>query len=114
MVRRWLIGASILLSVALVAAGCGSTNNTGNSGGNAGPVQGAAGQICGNGAGGTFVAPMLSVWTKEYSKTDKVQVAYQSIGSGGGVKQISAGTVDFGESDAPMKDSELAQAKGPI
>src|SRR6266498_3324686 len=137
MVRRWLVGASILLSVALVAAGCGSTNNTGNSGGNAGPVQGAAGQICGNGggdkpgytndipkisgeastlsgAGGTFVAPMLSVWTKEYSKTDKVQVAYQSIGSGGGVKQISAGTVDFGESDAPMKDSELAQAKGPI
>src|SRR6266536_2253496 len=84
MVRRWLVGASILLSVALVAAGCGSTNNTGNSGGNAGPVQGAAGQICGNGggdkpgytndipkisgeastlsgAGSTFVAPILHV-----------------------------------------------------
>src|SRR6266545_1012530 len=135
MVRRWLIGASILLSVALVAAGCGSTNNTGNSGGNAGPVQGAAGQICGNGggdkpgytndipkipgeastlsgAGSTFVAPMLSVWTKQYSQTDKVQVAYQSIGSGGGVSQISAGTVDFGASDTPMKDDELAKAKG--
>jgi phosphate transport system substrate-binding protein len=135
MVRRWLVGASILLSVALVAAGCGNTSNTGGSGGNSAPVQAAAGQICGNsagdkpaytndipkipgeasslsGAGSTFVAPMLSVWTKQYSQTDKVQVAYQSIGSGGGIQQISAETVDFGASDAPMKDDELAAAKG--
>ena len=57
----------------------------------------------------------MSVWTKNYSESDGVQVAYQPIGSGGGVQQIVAGTVDFGASDTPMKDSELAAAKfGPI
>ncbi|KZS76460.1 hypothetical protein A4G26_21710 [Mycobacterium kansasii] len=61
------------------------------------------------------MAPVMSVWTKNYSQSDGVQVAYQSIGSGGGVQQIIAGTVDFGASDTPMKDSELATAKsGPI
>ncbi len=57
----------------------------------------------------------MSVWTKDYSQSDGVQVAYQSIGSGGGVQQIVAGTVDFGASDTPMKDSELTAAKfGPV
>ncbi|MGB7166929.1 MAG: phosphate ABC transporter substrate-binding protein PstS, partial [Mycobacterium sp.] len=66
-------------------------------------------------AGSTFVAPVMSVWTKDYSQSDGVQVAYQPIGSGGGVQQIIAGTVDFGASDTQMKDSELAAAKsGPI
>ncbi len=68
-----------------------------------------------SGAGSTFVAPVMSVWTKSYSESDGVQVAYQPIGSGGGVQQIVAGTVDFGASDTPMKDSELAAAKfGPV
>ena len=66
-----------------------------------------------SGAGSTFVAPAMSIWTKDYSGSDGVQVAYQSIGSGGGVQQISAATVDFGASDTPMKDSELASAKAP-
>jgi len=68
-----------------------------------------------SGAGSTFVAPVMSVWAKDYSQSDGVQVAYQPIGSGGGVQQIVAGTVDFGASDTPMKDSELTAAKfGPI
>ena len=54
----------------------------------------------------------MSVWTKDYSQSDGVQVAYQSIGSGGGVQQVIANTVDYGASDTPMKDSELTAAKG--
>jgi phosphate transport system substrate-binding protein len=67
-----------------------------------------------SGAGSTFVAPVLSVWTSLYAKQTGVQVAYQSIGSGGGVAQIIAKTVDFGDSDVPMTDSELSQAGNPI
>jgi phosphate transport system substrate-binding protein len=66
-----------------------------------------------SGAGSTFVAPMMSVWTSAYASKG-VQVAYQSIGSGGGIKQVQATTVDFGDSDAYMKDTDIALAKGPI
>jgi phosphate transport system substrate-binding protein len=67
-----------------------------------------------SGAGATFPAPMYSVWTSNYAKETGVQVAYQSIGSGGGQTQISAGTVDFGQSDVPMTNDALAKAKGPL
>jgi phosphate transport system substrate-binding protein len=67
-----------------------------------------------SGAGGTFVAPMMSVWTSTYASSNSVQVAYQSVGSGAGIKQLEAGTVDFGESDAFMTDADIALAKGPV
>jgi len=67
-----------------------------------------------SGAGSTFVAPMLSVWAAAYATDGNVQVAYQSIGSGAGVAQIQANTVNFGDSDAFMTDSDIAKAKGPI
>jgi phosphate transport system substrate-binding protein len=67
-----------------------------------------------SGAGSTFAAPILSVWSAAYAKETGVQVAYQSIGSGGGQAQISAGTVDFGASDIPMTNDALAKAKGPL
>ncbi|MGH9188959.1 MAG: phosphate ABC transporter substrate-binding protein PstS [Acidimicrobiales bacterium] len=73
-------------------------------------LQGGANSL--SGAGATFPAPIYSLWSGDYKKSNGVEVAYQSIGSGGGVKQISEQTVDFGASDAPMKDSELALAKG--
>jgi phosphate transport system substrate-binding protein len=61
-----------------------------------------------NGAGATFPYPAYSKWFDEYRKVDtKVQLNYQSIGSGGGIRQITAGTVDFGASDAPLSDSQL-------
>jgi phosphate transport system substrate-binding protein len=65
-----------------------------------------------SGAGATFPAPLYSLWASEYQKTSGVQVAYQSIGSGGGIQQVSAQTVDFGASDAPMKPEEMSTAKG--
>ncbi len=62
------------------------------------------------GAGSTFVYPVLSKWSAEYSKSNNVQVNYQSIGSGGGIAQIKAGTVDFGATDAPLTPDALGTA----
>ena len=62
------------------------------------------------GAGSTFVYPVLSKWAAVYAKMKGVQVNYQSIGSGGGIAQIKAGTVDFGASDAPLSPADLQAA----
>lgn len=67
------------------------------------------------GAGASFPYPLYSKWISVYQKQNPgVMINYQSIGSGGGIKQISAKTVDFGATDAPMKDKALAKAKGRI
>ena len=63
------------------------------------------------GAGASFPAPLYSKWASDFAKATGTQVNYQSVGSGAGLKQIEAKTVDFGASDAPLKDEEL-QAKG--
>ena len=76
---------------------------------------GAHAQMLINGAGATFPYPIYSKWFDEYAKVDpSVRFNYQSIGSGGGQKQISAQTVDFGASDGPMSDENLAKAPGKI
>ena len=65
-----------------------------------------------NGAGATFPYPIYSSWFSEYKQQHpSVQINYQSIGSGGGIRQVTEGTVDFGASDGPMTDEQLAQAK---
>jgi phosphate transport system substrate-binding protein len=65
-----------------------------------------------NGAGATFPYPIYSKWFSEYSaQHPDVQINYQSIGSGGGIRQVTAGTVDFGASDGPMTDQQLADSK---
>ena len=70
------------------------------------------GQTTLNGAGATFPNPMYSKWFAEYSKLHpEVQINYQPIGSGGGIRQVTAGTVDFGASDMPMTDKQLQDAK---
>ncbi len=65
-----------------------------------------------NGAGASFPAPIYQKWFTEYSNAHKgVQINYQSLGSGAGIRQVIAGTVDFGASDGPMTDEQLAQAQ---
>jgi phosphate ABC transporter phosphate-binding protein len=64
------------------------------------------------GAGASFPYPLIAKWTEEYEKLEGVTINYQSIGSGGGIRQIIARTVDFGASDAPMKPEELKKAPG--
>jgi len=72
-------------------------------------------QLLINGAGATFPYPIYSKWFDEYAKVDpSVRFNYQSIGSGGGQKQITARTVDFGASDGPMSDENLAKTPGKI
>ena len=72
----------------------------------------ALGQTTLNGAGATFPYPMYSKWFSEYHTLHSdIEINYQSIGSGGGIRQVLAGTVDFGASDGPMTDEQLAQAK---
>jgi len=63
-----------------------------------------------NGAGATFPYPVYSAWAHEYNKITGLKLNYQSIGSGGGIKQITERTVDFGASDKPLKPEELAKA----
>ena len=66
-----------------------------------------------NGAGATFPFPIYDKWFKEYAQKTGVKINYQPIGSGGGIRQFSEGTVDFGASDAPMSDEQLSKLKGP-
>ncbi len=74
------------------------------------PAMGQTAQL--NGAGATFPYPIYSKWFSEYNKLHpEVQINYQSIGSGGGIRQVLNGTVDFGASDMPMTDEQLKEAK---
>ncbi|MEY4583842.1 MAG: hypothetical protein RJB10_339, partial [Pseudomonadota bacterium] len=65
------------------------------------------------GAGASFPAPLYSKWASDYNKATGVKINYQSVGSGAGIKQIDAKTVDFGASDMPLKDDEL-KSKGLV
>jgi phosphate transport system substrate-binding protein len=66
------------------------------------------------GAGATFPYPIYSKWFADYATKTGVKINYQSIGSGGGIRQLTEGTVDFGASDAPMSDAEMAKLKTPV
>jgi phosphate transport system substrate-binding protein len=89
-------------AAALVTAGCGTKS------GNETQASGASGQQV-TGAGSTFVYPVLSAWAADYQKQAGTSINYQSIGSGGGISQVEAGTVDFGATDQPLKSDELAK-----
>lgn len=78
-------------------------------------AQPAAAQMLINGAGATFPYPIYSKWFDEYTRVDpEVRFNYQSIGSGGGIKQVTARTVDFGASDGPMSDDQLKRAPSEL
>lgn len=78
----------------------------------AAPCVVSAQQITLTGAGSTFAYPLYSKWANVYLQTHPhIQVNYQSIGSGGGIRQVSIGTVDFGGTDGPMTDAQLAEAR---
>jgi phosphate transport system substrate-binding protein len=92
-------------ALALGAVACGS--DSGTSGGSSGKQLG--GSI--NGAGATFPLPVYQEWAARLKEKTGTAVNYQGIGSGGGIAQFTAGTVDFGASDSAMKDEEVAAAK---
>jgi phosphate transport system substrate-binding protein len=103
--RRW-IAVVAAGALALTVAACGSDDD-------ASPGDGRAAERGGtlNGAGATFPAPVYTEWAARLKDAQGTTVNYQAVGSGAGIAQFTAGTVDFGASDAPMKDEEITAAK---
>ncbi len=85
---------SLVMLAALLAAGAASAQDL-------------------NGAGATFPYPIYSKWFSDYAAATNIKINYQSIGSGGGIRQFTAGTVDFGASDAPMSNDEMSKLPAP-
>ena len=105
-----LLRTSLVLGTAGLLAACGGPAETpAADAGQTGTTPPAAEAINVTGAGASFVFPLLSQWSGEYKTATGNQVNYQSIGSGGGIAQAKAGTVDFGSTDAPLKPEELAE-----
>ncbi len=100
------LGVLILFAIA-----CGK-EGANTSGSSASSTASSQGGVDLTGAGATFPYPLYSKWFSEYANAKGVKINYQSIGSGGGIRQLSEGTVDFGASDSPMSDEELGKAKG--
>ncbi len=109
--QRTVVALAGCSALALGFAACGSDDNSdsGSSGSTTADVAQKGGTI--NGAGATFPAPVYSEWAARFKDAQGTTVNYQAIGSGGGIAQFTAGTVDFGASDAPMKDEEITAAK---
>jgi phosphate transport system substrate-binding protein len=101
---------ALAVGAALAVAACGSSGDNSSSSSNG---SGSGTQLGGtlNGAGATFPQPVYQEWASRFQKTTGTTVNYQGIGSGGGIAQFTAGTVDFGASDAAMTDEEEAAAK---
>jgi phosphate transport system substrate-binding protein len=95
------------MAIAVSAAACGSSSSSSDSSSSSSSSSG--GTL--NGAGSTFQAPLVGEWAKRFKDSNGVTVNYDPIGSGGGIAQFSAGTVDFGGTDSAMKPDELATAQ---
>ncbi len=126
LIRKWFIlPVSISLVVATLLTGCGQPTSTLTptpttptpTPTTPTPVSTPAPATNLNGAGATFPAPLYTKWFDEYYKLTGVKINYQAIGSGGGITQITEGTVDFGDSDGIMTDDQITKAqaaRGPI
>src|SRR5258705_1646194 len=112
-IGRWVGG--FVLSFAIAAAACGGGGqNAGQAPGDGGKPS-AAGTVQINGAGATFPYPIYSKWFSEYNKPHpNVQINYQSVGSGGGIRQLTNETVFFGATDGPMTSEQMQGAPGKI
>ena len=106
--------AALSLAIALGLSACGGDKQAAQQpaadGATAPAAAGAKVTAEVSGAGASFIFPLVSKWSADYNATTGAKINYQSIGSGGGIAQIKAGTVDFGSSDKPLSSEELAQA----
>ena len=108
-IRTTTCALSAAALLALLGAGCGKQST--DQGATSGGTTASAGAEM-NGAGATFPEPLYQKWFQEYKDKTGVAINYQAIGSGGGIKNITAKAVDFGASDAPMNDAEMKAAPG--
>ena len=107
------LASSALLAASLLACGGGDRPDAGA--GNTGAAKPAGGGgVDLTGAGATFPNPIYTKWFDAYAKESGVRINYQSIGSGGGIRQFTEGTVDFGATDGPMSDQQIATVKGNV
>ncbi|HTL94753.1 MAG TPA: phosphate ABC transporter substrate-binding protein PstS [Gemmatimonadaceae bacterium] len=105
-------GPIALVATVLVACGGGGSASHTSSDSTKSPASAVGVDL--TGAGATFPYPIYSKWFADYARETSIKINYQSIGSGGGIRQLSERTVDFGASDAPMSDDELSKAKGAV
>jgi phosphate transport system substrate-binding protein len=114
--RSALNVTSLALALGLALA-CSPGEKGGGGGQQAGSTGGTGARSTGTdltGAGATFPNPIYTKWFDAYAKATGVRINYQSIGSGGGIRQFTEGTVDFGATDGPMNDQQIAAAKGNV
>jgi phosphate transport system substrate-binding protein len=111
--KTWLAASAAAL-LALGAAACGSSDESPSGGGSSSSSSSSGASKQGgtiNGAGATFPAPVYTEWAARFKDKTGTTINYQAVGSGGGIAQFTAGTVDFGATDAAMKPEEEAAAK---
>lgn len=111
MQKKTLIGAAAAALILAVAVGCGGSSKT-STGGVEGAQKTQSTTLVG--AGSTLVAPLIQQWQGPYSTAHGVTVAYSAIGSGGGIQQVTARTVDFGASDAPLLPDQAKACAGCV
>ena len=104
--------ARYLACLTLLVVGCGGDRQPTSDGKPASATR-SGGPVL-TGAGATFPAPLYTKWFDAYAKETGVRINYQSIGSGGGIRQFIEGTVDFGATDGPMTDEQIAAVKGNV
>jgi len=107
--------AALALAATVMLAACKPSSDAPAAAGNtpaATPAGGNSAQVGAvvTGAGASFIYPLMARWSSDYNQSSGAKINYQSIGSGGGIAQIKAGTVDFGSTDKPLSPEELAQA----
>ena len=103
---------ALLVGLTLAVMGCGGGDNPPAGQPASTPTPPAGSAL--TGAGATFPNPIYGKWFSEYNKKTGIQINYQSIGSGGGIKQFTEGTVDFGATDGPMTEAQLAAVQGNV
>jgi phosphate transport system substrate-binding protein len=111
-IKKWSLPIAVMLFLALVLTACSTPTSTTPT-----PIPTPSQPVNLNGAGATFPAPLYTKWFDEYYKLTGAKINYQAIGSGGGITQITEGTVDFGASDGIMTAEQQAKAEslhGPI
>jgi phosphate transport system substrate-binding protein len=103
----------VTLATLVTATACGGGDRAPGSSDDRAAATSSPGTVL-TGAGATFPNPIYSKWFDTYAKESGVRINYQSIGSGGGIRQFTEGTVDFGATDGPMTDEQIAAAKGDV
>ena len=104
----------VLVAASFAAAACGGDKAKEQAGGTPAAAPAASSDVALTGAGATFPNPIYTKWFDTYAKTTGVRINYQSIGSGGGIRQFTEGTVDFGATDGPMSNEQMAAVNGNV